>query len=290
MQTRNIGDTTFSEQITENIINYFNWGLLGIGAFFNVQKSNPKSIFIPSDDPNYLPGQAWESPRANWVWESGVGFTYAQPIQISGVYVNNVFRPNGSGFYINYIDSQIIFNTPLPLNSNVQMEYSHRRYNIYDSDTSWFEQVIFNPMPVSGVKAILERNRVYLPAIIIEHIPSRSFIPHELGSQSAIMKQAILFHILSDQPGDRNKLIDFLTINQYQKTVTLYDINKIADANAFPLNDNGSIASGAMTYPQLIDNFAWNKFFFSNVNSQEITTQLPLFRATIRATIETYIP
>ena len=81
-----LGDSTLVNDIKENMISFFDWGLL--------KKDNYINISIPStgvyggnehqlrlvDDPRYTAGQVWEGFRSNWVWESGVTGTDGPPL------------------------------------------------------------------------------------------------------------------------------------------------------------------------------------------------------------------
>lgn len=285
---KSLSDTTFTDQIVDNVISYFDWGMLSIGGFFNVNRSVARfsnmTTLTVADDPNYAKGQVWESRKGGWIWESGLPLS-SQPIQISGVYINNVFSPNGSGFHIDYDNSQVIFNTPQSSSAKVEVNFSYRKFNFYDGDVPWFRQVIFDPLPPSGVRSILADNRVYLPAVIVEPPASRLLSPYEMGSFSKTIKQDILFHVLTESSSDRSKIVDIMS-DQYQQTLQFYDLNTIADANAFYLNDDGTRNMNSFIYPQLVDRFPWKKATISNVRAQEITNQLPLFRAVVRATFD----
>ena len=93
----NVGNTLLNSELESNLKSYLDWGLLGIGGWFNVE--------IPTsgawggtfdqlrlvDDPSYSAGQIWESARKDWVWETGVPYTGGSPIQITGVSVNGTF-------------------------------------------------------------------------------------------------------------------------------------------------------------------------------------------------------
>lgn len=283
-----ITDATFDEQISENLIAFFDWGLLGIGAFFNVKRPSVRSKFHPVDTPNFVFGRVWETSKGNWVWENNIPYSL-QPTQISGVYIDDVFVPKDTGYYINYPDGQIIFDEPVASTSRVEMNFSYRRFNLYESDSDWFHQVVFDPLPESGVRDILAKNRVYLPAVIIEVIPDTTFTPLQLGDNSVIENQSVLFHIISDNDEDRNKFI-YILKRMYNKTIWFYNTNKVAQENKFPLTPEGSVSSNALTYPGLIEEFAWKKCIFSNIRPQDITSQLPLYRAVVRATLQVYMP
>ena len=76
-----VGNTLLNSQLESNLKSFLDWGMLGIGGWFNVN--------IPTsgawggtfdqlrlvDDPSYGEGQVWESARKDWVWENEVPYT-----------------------------------------------------------------------------------------------------------------------------------------------------------------------------------------------------------------------
>jgi hypothetical protein len=101
-----VSQSTLCDQLESNIIEFFNWGMLCIGGFNNVQigaasgaYGGDMSRLRPVSDPNYINGQVWEGFRQDWVWQSGIEYV-VQPIPVSGVYINSVFYPlNTTGVY-----------------------------------------------------------------------------------------------------------------------------------------------------------------------------------------------
>lgn len=281
-----INDAVFDEQIVDNLIAFFDWGLLGIGAFTNVVRPSPKSKFHVADTPNYVSGTVWETSVGNWVWETGVSYQ-TQPLAISGVYVNNVLVT--TGFYINYLDGQIVFDNPLSASTTVEMEFSYKRFDLVSGTADWFHEILFDPLPEASLTEILAKNRVYLPAVIIEVVAGGSLIPLQLGDTSAIETQPVLFHILTDRYDDRDKLL-YIFKRMFDKTIWLYDVNAVADANAFPLHPNGSLVASPLQYPDLVNTYGFKKCRITNVIPQDITPQLPLFRAVVRINLEVDLP
>lgn len=308
-----IGDSLLSEQLKANLVEFFNWGLLGVGGFTNVTRSSiapygtgvlPAQLRLV-DDKNYNIGQIWESHRQDWVWESGVDYAY-QPIQISGVYVNNTFyNSSTTGTYehkIDYPRGRVIFTNAIPSSSVVEVNYSHRYVSFYTSDAPWFKEVIFNSYRVddpqftqlsSGVWTILSQNRIQLPAVIVETVPRRKFIPMQLGGGQWVNTD-VIFHILAETTWDRDKLMDIISF-QKEKTLLSFDKNAMTDANRFPLDYAGSIASGAMVYPDLVKSsgeggFFWKKIFVKDMQTQESPSMPPLHRAVVRGTFEIDYP
>jgi hypothetical protein len=272
------------EQLTANLISFFDWGLLSIGAFLNVHRTNQaRALLRPVTSPGITPGgHIWQSTKANWVWETGVPFT-PTPLLITGIYVNNSFLANdGTNYYVNYRDGLINFNLAQPPTNTVEVEYAYKKYNLYSADVEWFQEVIFDP---SNVPGILDKNKIYLPAVIVEVLPSSRLKPFQLGDYSVVQAQDVLFHILAESPEDRNRMVDILT-RQLDNVFWLYDLNKVAANNAFPLTVNGSLVASPMNYPQFIASYPWTKCKFAAIQPQEISRQLPLVRAVVRTTLE----
>jgi len=301
-----IGEATLSEQLYANISTFFNWGLLGVGSFFNITR--PSSGTYGGDystlslrhDRNYTLGRVWESAIHDWVWESGIEYN-TQPISISGVYVNNVFYPSsGTGTYahiINYPLGQVIFNNPIATGSVVSLEYSHRYFHFYTADTPGAKEIMFNSFrvddshfsqPESGVWNIMSQNRIELPAVILEVVPKQKMVGLQLGGGQWVSRD-ILFHVLAESVSDRDKIFDIITY-QKDKTILSFDKNALITDNKFPLDSDGSLVSGAINYPEMVNptgQYFWKKLLFENFVSQDVPSTPPLFRATIRGTIKT---
>jgi hypothetical protein len=258
---QNINDSTLCDQLESNLIEFFNWGLLCIGGFANAATGvvgvvgGDVSRLRPVIDPGYTDGQVWEGFRQNWVWESGIEYP-VQPVQVSGVYVNGMFYPSNSvgqyAHHVNYPWGRIVFDTALPLTSVVQANYSYR--------------------------------------LIVDVIPRRNIFGYELGGTSTI-QQDVLFHIFTEDPSNRKLLMDIISY-QKDKTIPLFDKNAMAAQNRFPLDYNGAIAPGALTYPALVQpigqgGFYWNHgTTFLNMGMQETISMPPLYQAVVRATME----
>jgi hypothetical protein len=67
----------------------------------------------------------------------------------------------------------------------------------------------------------------------------------------------------------------------------LFDKNTISSANAWPLNEYGSLASGAMCYPDLLKFYNGGSATFIDTNSQEAGNLTPgYFNAIVRVKME----
>lgn len=303
-----ISESTLCDQLETNLIEFFNWGMLGIGAFFNVVTDFDESRLRPVKDPS-LPSTAstriWEPARNDIVWESGVEYGM-QPISISGVYVNGTFYSKATvgpySHYVDYTNGRVVFNNSIPKDANVRMEYSYRYFHFTSADSKWFRQLMFESFRVddsqflqygSGVWSILSQNRVQLPAVVVETVPRRRFEGYQLGGGHKI-HQDILFHIFTENPWDRKTILDIITF-QKDKSIRGFDKNLIASADRWMFNEDGALSSNAVTYPQLVaptgdGGFFWKKILFSDMASQESISLPPLHQAVVRGTFEVILP
>ena len=308
----NIGDAQFKENLELNIIEFFKWGCLGIGAFYNYHI--PASGAYGGDfttlnmvlDPNYQMGQVWQGARQDWVWESGVQYS-VQPIAISGIYINGSFYPNGSttpggNFYIDYPYGRITFDNPISSGSHVQCEYSARSWQFAPASVPWWREVQYNSLRVdnfqfgeygSGAWSVLAGNRVQLPHVIVDATPRQTYINLGLG-QGTRVNQEMMFHILGEVPYDPKSMADII-VSQRQKTIFIFDKNEIAASSAFPLDPYGSLASGAKCYPDLVapnsvGGYQVGKATILEMSSDYVSNMPPLYHTCVRSTIQVDMP
>lgn len=261
----NIGEPQISEVLRDNIVTFLDWGLLEAGNYFNVSiptsgaYAGNRHILRPVSDPRYTDGQVWEAYRQNWVWESGLS-TSTAPINISGVFVGDTYYPKASGdFIINYPEGRIIFNTAISKYSTVKLEYSHKWIKVMAArDIPWFKEGHTRSFRVddsnyisgSGMWNQLSQTRVQLPVIAVEVLDGREYRGFQLGSNSYVYTD-VVFHVLSEDDSLACRLADILG-NQYDKTIYLFDTDKMAKDNRFPLQFDGSKSSNPLTYPDLV--------------------------------------
>lgn len=322
-----IGEKLILAQIENNIKSFLEWGFLNIGGFINVHRnqtniySNPLSKLKPTEDPNYTNGRVWQTIRKDWVWENNITYQKcvapsgeysvancpsgylqnSQPVSISGLYINNNFYPLGTSgsfaYNVDYINSRIIFNNPIPLNSNIEMEYAYRWVQVYSYDNAkWWQQLQyksddnlahFNQLN-KGDFSILSNNRIQLPAIIIESIARGLSKPFQLGDKSLVMKQEIMLHIVAENMSDRNNLIDILRLQQ-DKFIRMYDTNLVIKNNVQPFNINGSLNNNRLTYGDLVfnNNYIWLNARLTDIFASEVESFSPfLSEANVKLTVE----
>tara|TARA_R110002020_G_scaffold133666_1_gene298234 strand:- start:2446 stop:3408 length:963 start_codon:yes stop_codon:yes gene_type:complete len=302
-----VGNTLLNSQLESNLKGFLDWGMLGIGGWFNVN--------IPTsgawggtfdqlrlvDDPSYGEGQVWESARKDWVWENEVPYTGGSPISITGVSVDGTFYGTGDATYAhhyNYPLGRVVFDDPIASTSTVKLEYSYRNVQVYIADQApWWDELQYNSMRVddssfsqvgSGNWAILSNNRVQMPAVVIEAVPRRTYQPYELGSSNNFITQDVLFHVVSESRWWRNQLVDIISL-QKDKTLMLYDSNKLADSGAYPLDFRGMVVAPENNYSGLVSTAGY-QFTSARITDMGVTEMESynsmLHEGTVRASFE----
>jgi len=308
---KNIQEATFNNIIQDNLIEYFDYGLLDKGNYYNVYKdqlSSNGSDFSrlkPAKDEYYPSGQAWEGFRSNWVWQSGLAPDGIDPPMVgtdpnypglSGIYVDNSFQPTSTAdYYIDYFNGRVIFNNPIPVDSVVQAEYSYKYINVvYANNVPWMRQIQTDTQEPNadflngetGEWDLPPEARLQLPAIAIEIVPKKVFKGYQLGGGQWIYTD-VLFHCIAEDEYERNKLVDIVSM-QNDKVIYAFDLNKMNQDNAYPLDYRGVPIANALTYPDLIGRYADGASFriVKTVVEGMTMPQADLFGATVRTTVE----
>lgn len=304
-----IGRALLSHNIVSNMVSFFDWGLLNVGGFTNVRLASSgayggdQSRLRLSDDPSYTKGQVWEGFRGNWVWESGLEYGY-QPIRISGIYINNAYYPTTTtgtyAYVINYPLGRVVFDSAINTASVVKCEFSYKYVNVTTADVPWFREIMFNSLRVddpqfhqygSGQWAVPAQMRVQLPAIVVEHGPSRKHTPHALGGGTRTQTD-VLFHVFAETSYDRDQIVDIID-HQYEHTIDTYDYAIVLDNNKFPLDHNGNIVPSALMYPVLVNPdgpYKGQKIVFKDTRVIDQNYNLPLFEGAVKVTVEIHTP
>ena len=273
----NLFATQLSNELQDNLVEWFDWALLQKGNYFNVSlgETSPRGydyskLRLSSDD-RRTAGTTWEGFRGNWVWQSGVSFSPSPIVGdnntlpgISGVYVNDTFHPStGTGaysHYVDYYDGKIVFDSPIPTGSKVQAEYSYKWINVvYANEVPWIRDLQYRTYDMNGEffnsgKGEQDQppdSRLQLPAIAIEVVPRRTMRGYQLGGGQWVNTD-ILFHCIAEDDRTRNKLVDIVSL-QNDKTIYMFESDNMATSGHMPLNYKGTPVSGAMRYPDLVN-------------------------------------
>lgn len=296
-----------SEEIEQNLKWWSRWAFLRAGAWTDV--NIPSSGFYggrfdqltPVDDANYSSGQVWETPKKEICYESGVNFNDSyNPIQISGVWVTGVLHGTGSplyGHYVDYENGHVVFNSGIDTDLSISMNHSYRSVSVQIADDSpiWREiqygslRVDDNDStnPNTGEwAAVPALRRQQLPAVIIELVPRTSNRGYELGSTVLITEQDVLFHCVAEDRATRNRLIDCYRFEQ-DHVIWLFNTDDIVESTDWPLDYRGAKNLAGLMYPDLIDNYQWQRLRFIRTTCSEMESPTPrLHFGTVRATVE----
>ena len=312
-KVNNIGDSTISTIIQDNLVEFFDWGMLDAGGFSNVDI--PSSGFYGDNrhklrsvkDPNYTDGQVWEGFRSNWVWQSGLSCTQqpntmtvlrrnpSAPAStrslpgVSGVFVGNVFQPtSGVGSYQHHIDyprGRVIFDSAISTSSEVKAEYSYKEINVVRANSDFFREIQYDTLDGaegfnfagSGSYSQLAGNRLQLPAVAVEVLSGRDLDPYALGGQHYINTD-VLFHVLAEDDYSRDQLLDIISL-QDEKSIYLFDSDRIGRSGVFPLDYRGSTTStdkdgnfvNSLMYPTLVDSSGNGGYRYGGIQEGMLT-------------------
>ncbi len=304
-------EATLNNDIQDGLIEYFDWALLEKGNYFNVTKGelapngqDYSRLRLSSND-NFTKGKVWEGFRKNWVWQSGitysptpvVGSDHSKP-GISGIYINDQFYSTSTtgtySYNVDYYNGRIIFNNAIPTGSKVQAEYSYKWINVvYPHVIPWLREVQVNTIqPDSNFLTqdktkfnLPPEGRLQLPAIAIELVPTRTFKGFQLGGGQWVNTD-VIFHCIAEDEPTRNKLIDIVSL-QNDKNIYLFDSNKLNTYNKFPIDYRGTPVSGALRYPDIIDQYNGGLLRLKNTTvDQMVTINSDIYGGIVRMTTE----
>jgi len=282
----NVGDTSLTPLIRDNLVEFFDWGIVDAGGFFNV--NIPTAGFYGGDkhklrivnDPNYNYGQIWEGFRSNWVWQSGLSSTdqplvidklledstyplMKRPPGVSGVFIGTTFQPtSGIGTYshhINYPQGRVVFDTAIPSGSDVQAEFSYKWVNVIPATNQFFRELQYRSQRAdedftligSGDWSQLGETRLQLPVIAVEPTVRRSQAPFALGTSESYVSSDVLFHVLAEDDFTRDKLVDMVSL-QGDRSIFMFDSDRIGRKDDFPLDYRGMVTASGLRYPELV--------------------------------------
>lgn len=281
----NLSDSNPSQLIEDGLISFFDYGLLSIGNFINVEDETLKLDY----DPNYSNGQVWRFRNKNLVWESGVNALVGDDVAypgVSGIYVDGTYYSRSTtgnyAYDLDHINGRVVFDSAISTTSSITASYSHKYIDVIPVKDLPHLQEIFDDrtgfsISNSGEYRNDPRATSDLPFIGVELVDRRSFRPYQLGG-GQYMSNDVLFHCVSSSKEEVNKLKDIVSM-QNDRVIRLLDNDKIYNSGVYPVNYNGVPVSGAMQYPDLVTYYPHTKTLrlfntsldsTSNIDSQVI--------------------
>lgn len=278
--------------LEDNIKDFLDWSFVTIGGFINVNIPTESIAGVDHhkltlvSDPAITGNRVWEAKRKEWVYETGVVFNGSEPIEISGVYLNNTFLEGPTGipgytYTLNYQDGRVLFDNPVNQNSDVEIEYSYRYVQTYKSQNDSGLEI--NP-------DVLAANRIDMPAVLIELTDRTVQKPFQLGDAKNTIFQDVLLHVVCSNPVERNNISNALLV-QKDKYFHLYDINKVVESGVYPLDRNGSVNPNRLNYDEIVDfgDYIDKKAYIQNsVITEFNTVQNSIYHNIVRWTIEIF--
>lgn len=259
-----ISDASPSLLIKEGIIGYYDWGMKSIGGVLNVSET-----LYPQKDPNYTNGQVWMCSKKGLIWESGIGALVSNDETypgVSGIHITGVYYPvSTTGIYshkIDHVNGRVIFDSPISTSLNVSINYSHKYCDVVPVDNfssllRLFEQRSGRELNGSGDYHLDPRSVNDLPLIGVEVPNNIGLRPYQLGGGQYLDKD-VIFHCLGKTSEEADKLVDIVTM-QNDKSIYVFDLDKIYSSGAFPVGYDGVPNSGALRYPELIRDYKHSK-------------------------------
>jgi len=295
------GDPTLQDIILRNIVDYMRYGLLEIGAYYNIEidqnnifgtnESILQPILNVSGITNYT---RYRGFKPDWVWETGIILSFTggnSPIEISGILVDGGFvgtgaKFSGTGYHIDYPNGHIVFDNPLDSANIVKCPHTIRWVSVYEDEGYIYRKLTTDWISKTGGSGLNYdiQERAYLPAIFVGINTMRTLRGIELGGHGKVAEINIEFNLLSANPSDNRKLTDICYMME-NKTIQMYNL-KTAPR---PLNISGSINNGALTFPAMVSGYPANNYsrFFENSKYQKLKhSPLPVYHSKVTVGLE----
>ena len=305
-----------SNQLEYNLSEFLDYGFVSAGGFINVKASGdniygvaPYKLY-PVNDPNYKNGQVWQTVRKNWVYESGIGGSAAYgslgktPVYITGIHVGGIggtlVNDETAGTYshdLDYKNGRVIFDSAISNTTNLVLNYSYKWVQVYNyADADFWQEIQYATdnnethlnSRTKGDFTTDPKNRVQLPAVVLETVPRSSSTPHRIGDHSLVVDQDILIHIIADNYFERNNITDIIKL-QEDRVIKMYDINTVSKSGVYTFKFDGQLNANRIGYKELVNN---NDYFYNTCRLKDMVVSSvesvnpDLFESTIRTTAE----
>ena len=303
----NFNNTLLTNEIEQNLKYWARWCFLKIGAWQDVEIPSSGyyggdfSLLTPVVDPNYEEYQVYAAPKMDLVYEEGVDYDGANPIAISGVWINDGFYGSGDashGHYVDYDNGYVVFTEPLTSTDVVKMNYSFRTVSVQIADESpiW-KEIQYGSLRVDDTHVLDNENgqwtaipaiaRQQMPCVIFEAVPRGSHKPWELGGMGQIITRDVLAHIVAQDRQTRNNITDIFAF-EGEHVIWLFNSDEIVGSTDWPLDYRGAKNDNGLNYPDLIERYKWLRTRIGETVISEIESRNPyLHESTVRLRTET---
>lgn len=264
-----------STLIAESLLLYLENELLEGGEFSNVTSGDIDhtnlelgKLVAVNEDKDYNDGVVFQSPLANWVYESGlkINYGYTSPTAVSGIYVNGTLYGRSDathGHYIDYQNGRVIFKSAQLASLDVRADYSYKNYTVgfaYPNKILALEHSIYNrdiflhtpPFP-SG--------RLTLPAILFQ-FNSEARAGYQLGG-GKISRQEISLHIIGHSETQCANVANFIE-DKDECSIRIIDFSHAP----YPLNFYNDYSNNYVSYSGLK-----SQHTLYNANIRDIATK-----------------
>lgn len=260
------GDYTLEHILCQNVIQFTRYGLLEIGAFYNIPTGHigpngqDHSRLHPVGVTGYTPYTVYAGAKPDWVYESGISMKAsgaAAPIVPSGILYNGIFVPTGSAvatginYYIDFSRGQVVFSSGTPSGTLVQCAHAERWVSVYPQESQEYYKLVpsldwFAQAGGSGA-SLSNEQMAYLPCIFVS-VPSYDTLRgYEMGSRTKVMAADISFDIFASNPSERAILQDVCYMME-TKPLTLINFRTATK----PLNYRGELVATGVTWKTMI--------------------------------------
>lgn len=295
------GDRSITEVIEHNVIDFMRYGLLEVGAFYNIStgqldyNGNDESILKPLSRPDITGYTMYGGKKNDWVWESGINLKYdggSQPIRPSGIFVNGVFYATGTtiegtGYFHDYSRGRVVFDNPLPSSYVVTCPHTLRWVQVYSDTGPEYKSLVYDWMDRVQSSGTINKidHHAYLPAVFVGLNGYRTLRGTHLGNRTKLIRAEMEFNVLANNAMEAKKIADFCHLLE-EKHITAYDPNTAIK----PLDYEGRLVNPTGTWVYLTNNYPYTNpgiHFSSDARIQRIRSELlPIYRYKITVGLE----
>lgn len=292
-------DFSREDNIVHNTSTFLKYGLLEIGAFYNIDIAQPESILRPVNVTGIVPYTIYRGIKSDWIYESELGsinLKYSggtQPNRVSGILVNGIFFAtgtdvSGSNYIVDYSRGQIVFDSPLPNSFEVRAAPAIRYVQVYSKDAYEYKEINYTWQDfnnITGIPILQDRISAFLPAIFVGVNKITTSKGIGLGSRAKYTNAQMSFDIITTNHADRKRISDICYMLE-TKGFAYYDLNVVK--SKLPLLSNGSINPLGQNWNILSsENMAcWGRFNENAIVLNSDSLDLPLERSIVTIGLE----